>query len=529
MARRESVPPIIGGYTYVKTLGAGGFADVFLYEQAMPRRRVAVKVLLEGLESDRERRAFEAEANLMALLSTHPSIVTIYEADIAADGRPYIAMEYCGRPSLDARLRQERISVDEALRIGIRVAGAVETAHRAGILHRDIKPANILVTDYNNPALTDFGIAGTLFGDDIDESQGMSIPWSPPEVFGAVVPASTAIDVYALGATVYSLLAGRSPFEVPGGPNTREDIMSRIQSQAATATGRPDVPASLEAALARCMVKNPSLRFASAIAFARALQDVQEELNSVVTMAEVLEDSRERESAGGEDLGDHLRVTELAGVDLTQRRAAIPAPVDEALMDVERTVLRVQEPVRTPAKEPRPIAQVADSEVPSVSRETVVPDVAAPRPRADRPQPHLHRRGRRVSLGVWAVLMIAVSAGAVATLVAGRGSSAWASSNVTSSPDTGGGSASSASVPEVVGLAGTRGSTGVVFTWANPSPEEGDRFLWEVVTPGAEADLTITTDSSVTVPADPDGQTCLGVLLARKAGAASNGTVVCVP
>ena len=97
----------------------------------------------------------------MAQLSHHPSIVTIYHAAIAADGRPFLVMEYCSRPGLAERYRQERISVAEALRIGIRLASAVETAHRAGILHRDIKPANVLTTDFGWPALTDFGIAAT--------------------------------------------------------------------------------------------------------------------------------------------------------------------------------------------------------------------------------------------------------------------------------------------------------------------------------------------------------------------------------
>src|SRR5699024_11082447 len=106
-------------------------------------------------------------------------IVAIHQAAIASDGRPYFVMEYCARPNLGARFRNERISVAEVLRTGIRVASAVETAHRNGVLHRDIKPANILATDFGWPALTDFGIAGAI-GDKI-VAAGMSIPWAPPE------------------------------------------------------------------------------------------------------------------------------------------------------------------------------------------------------------------------------------------------------------------------------------------------------------------------------------------------------------
>ena len=160
--RPVAPPPVIPGFTYISLLGSGGFSDVYLYEQDRPRRKVAVKVLLSDLKTEGARRRFESEANLMAQLSSHPYIVTIFEAEITDTGHSYLAMEYCSRPSLDVRYRRQRFSVDEVLAVGIQVASAVETAHRAGIAHRDIKPANILVTDYNRPALTDFGISGTL-------------------------------------------------------------------------------------------------------------------------------------------------------------------------------------------------------------------------------------------------------------------------------------------------------------------------------------------------------------------------------
>ncbi|HMO10097.1 MAG TPA: protein kinase, partial [Actinotalea sp.] len=119
----------------------GGVAHVFLYRQLMPRRPVAVKVLLAASLDDAARTRFRTEADIMASLSHHPSIVTVYQADVATDGRPYLIMEYCSRPGLAQRYRAERMSVAEVLRIGIRLASAVETGHPAGILHRDIKPA----------------------------------------------------------------------------------------------------------------------------------------------------------------------------------------------------------------------------------------------------------------------------------------------------------------------------------------------------------------------------------------------------
>src|SRR3954452_24445316 len=162
MTRRlPSAPPSLPGFTYVRPLASGGFADVFLYEQIMPRRQVAVKVMLADVVNDQVRQMFQAEANLMAQLSTHPSILTVYQASVSADGRPYLVMELCSA-SLSERYRREKLPVGEVLRISIKIASAVETAHRAGVLHRDIKPTNILMTAYGHPVLSDFGIAATL-------------------------------------------------------------------------------------------------------------------------------------------------------------------------------------------------------------------------------------------------------------------------------------------------------------------------------------------------------------------------------
>ncbi|MFH6779954.1 serine/threonine-protein kinase, partial [Clavibacter michiganensis] len=216
MARRlPSAPPVLPGFTYVTVLGYGGFADVFLYEQDMPRRQVAVKVMLAEIVTERLRAMFRAEADLMAQLSAHPSVLTVHQASVAADGRPYLVMELCSS-SLSDRYRREPLGVAEVLRVGIRIASAVETAHRAGVLHRDIKPANILTTAFGHPVLSDFGIASTLEDAAATDAVGLSIPWSAPEVLAAESPGTVRSEVWSLAATVYSLLAGRSPFEVPG-------------------------------------------------------------------------------------------------------------------------------------------------------------------------------------------------------------------------------------------------------------------------------------------------------------------------
>ena len=124
---------------------------------------------------------FNAEADVLAHLSAHPAIVTVYQAGISADGRPYIVMEYCPG-SLAQRYRIERIPVDEVLAVGVRMASALESAHRAGLVHRDVKPSNILITTFGTPVLADFGISSSLQRATADEVLAMSIPWSAPEV-----------------------------------------------------------------------------------------------------------------------------------------------------------------------------------------------------------------------------------------------------------------------------------------------------------------------------------------------------------
>lgn len=291
MTRASAAPPQLTGFTPVRLIGVGGYADVFLYRQLMPQREVAVKVLVaDRMSGAQQRRQFSAEANLMARVSTHPYIVSVFEAAISPDGRPYLVMEFYPGANFLERARRERFSVPDALRIGIQIASAVETAHRAGILHRDIKPANILTSEYGRPGLTDFGIAAPDEPGG-EEADGMSVPWAPPEAFGTGRLDERA-DVYSLAATVYHLLAGRSPFEVTAGQNSPLDLMNRIERQQVPSIGRPDTPASLERVLAVAMSKDPQHRPASALEFARLLQSVESELHLAVTQLELADDGR---------------------------------------------------------------------------------------------------------------------------------------------------------------------------------------------------------------------------------------------
>ena len=287
MAKRlPSTPPTLNGFSSVRPLGTGGFADVFLYEQNMPRRSVAVKVLLADVVDSDVVRMFNAEADTMARLSSHPSILTVYEASISPDGRPYLVMEYCPR-SVSPAYRKEVMPLEEILDMAVRIGGALETAHRAGVLHRDIKPSNILYTSFGTPVLADFGIATSLSGRHGNETFAMSVPWSAPEVLSYKTKGTVATEVYALGATIYSLLAGHSPFEVAGGSNAKEALRKRVLKGKMTPMDRDDVTPELLAVLKRSMAQKPENRQASALEFAQDIQNIQRSLGMAVTPLEV--------------------------------------------------------------------------------------------------------------------------------------------------------------------------------------------------------------------------------------------------
>lgn len=288
MAKRlPSAPPVLSGYSYVRPLGTGGFADVFLYEQDLPRRVTAVKVLLVDVVDPDARRAFTTEADAMARVSAHPSIVTIHQASISADGRPYLVMEYCPE-TLGARSKRGPMPVGEVLDIGVRMAAALETAHRSGLLHRDIKPSNLLVNSLGAPVLADFGIAGAISDSGAGDTFAMSIPWSAPEVLGERTTGTVATEVWSLGATLYTLLAGHSPFELPErGRNTVDQLSRRAMGAKVAPLAPRGIPQRVDLVLSTAMQRDPARRYGSMAEFGEALRWAQYELGIAPTNLEV--------------------------------------------------------------------------------------------------------------------------------------------------------------------------------------------------------------------------------------------------
>ena len=291
-AHTPPAPPSLAGFGYVRPLGSGGFADVYQYEQDMPRRVVAVKVLRDQLGTARDRSDFEAEADAMARLSSHPSIVSIFSAGVSADGRPYLVMEYCP-DSMRERTRQNPAPLYVVLDAGVRLAGALETAHQAGILHRDIKPSNVLLTATGRPALTDFGIS-ILQGGFVSESreQALSIPWSAAEVVTGKSTGTTASEVWALGATLYTFAAGFSPFEhADRAQNTQSKMTARISQAKYTPIPGAQGYEQFDALLRKAMHANPEQRFASMRDFGEALRQLQRSYGYDATPFDLVEAS----------------------------------------------------------------------------------------------------------------------------------------------------------------------------------------------------------------------------------------------
>lgn len=553
MSRPPSPPPTLQGFTYLQPLGTGGFADVFLYEQEMPRRKVAVKVLLADRIASGAAQEFTDEANVMAMLSTHPAIVTIYQAGVAGDGRPYLVMEYCPRPNLQVRARKEPFNIAEALRVGVQVAGAVETAHRAGVLHRDIKPANILVTEYNRPALTDFGIASTTGA--TTEAAGMSIPWSPPESFADSPRSDQRSDVWALGATLYTLMTGRSPFERPGERNSGADLIERIERAPLSPMGRADAPESLQRLLERAMAKNPDDRFPSAVAFARALQKVQIELSHSVTPVDIVDDHSPSEELEDDDDG-LTRVRAITSIEpgVPSNTATRPSATTSAIVPQ----LRVQP---GPQFETSPFAPGAQALAPDIDEATVIraPRETAPLPddidatmmRAPNiasttiPEPvqgvpvyqaatdalveapataPRKKTALWVGLSIVIVAVLAVASVIAVNLLNADGTRPEPTETEIVDPQD----VVSAAVPRVTDVTGVVNGDQVTFTWTNPAPEEGDSYLWYSVSLDGQGKPEMTNEATVVVPAAA-GQTCIEVVLRRENGRGAEPVRGCTP
>jgi len=552
MRRPTSTPPELPGYSYVKLLGSGGFSDVFLYDQRLPRRRVAVKVLLIEEVTAASRAAFVAEANLMAQLSAHPYIVTIYQADVSADDRPYFVMEYCSGPSLADRYKRETFAVADALRTGVRLTSAVATAHAAGILHRDIKPANVLSNDYGWPALTDFGISSALDDDALPmhtmtvtdaindtatsatgQSVGMSVPWSPPEMFDDDPQPDVRSDVFSLAATIWTILANQTPFEVSGRSNGTLDLIGRIERGAITPMSRTDLPRSLLAVLHKGMASDRADRFATAVDFARALQRVELELGYTPTTIDVPNLTISAPDRAATESGeDETRVRSVATIDA---QPAIRTP--PATGSAEATVVRAATSV-----DAQPRVTVLPTETVIRRREPAEGPVVAPLEKPDvAPLEKVgaeitevrSRTGRVVAWIAGGATVLIAAAVIVGVMLFGGGGGTGTGSQGTgaiASPSPSEQSVITAGVPTPALVSKTVAGGVVTFVVSNPAPESDDVVVWRISNRTANESLHKADGQTFSIPGYEAGSTvCVEVSILRSGKLSVDPLEQCYP
>jgi serine/threonine protein kinase len=196
-----------------RAIARGGFAIVWQARQESLNRLVAVKVDERKLDTEAEQRRFLREAGAAGRMSGHPGIVTVHDAGLLGDDRPFLVMELCPGGSLTRWMTQDpRPSQRRVRDVGVRIADALAAAHLLGVLHRDVKPANILIDAYNNAGLADFGLAALIDPDTpLSETvEAITPAYAPPEVF-AKQPVTEYADVFSLAATLYAVLSGHAP------------------------------------------------------------------------------------------------------------------------------------------------------------------------------------------------------------------------------------------------------------------------------------------------------------------------------
>jgi serine/threonine protein kinase len=244
-----------GRYRVERELGRGGMATVYLARDEELRRPVALKVLADQLPGeDAFRTRFLREARLAGRLS-HPNVVQVYDAG-ETNGRPFIVMEYVAGKTL---AECGRLAPDRVVELGLQACAGLQHAHDAGLVHRDVKPGNLLLRDDGVLKVVDFGIARAAETTRLTQAGtllGTAAYLAPEQIAGE--DASTASDVYSLGAVLYELLTGRPPFAFSSlaelAAKQRDGVIVPVRELASS------VPSELEAAVMHALARGPKFR-----------------------------------------------------------------------------------------------------------------------------------------------------------------------------------------------------------------------------------------------------------------------------
>jgi serine/threonine-protein kinase len=274
---------IDGRYRVISRLGSGGMADVYLAQDQLLGRDVAVKVLHHHFAEDQEFvERFRREASSAAALS-HPNIVAIFDRG-EWNGTYYIAMEYVAGRTLKTIVREHgALDPATAIEIVVQILRAARFAHRRGVIHRDLKPHNVILDEEGRARVTDFGIARagasdmTLTGSIMGTAQYLS----PEQAQGLAV--TGASDLYSIGVILYELLTGVVPFE---GETAVAIAFKQVSAEPAPPSAlNPAIPPSLDAIVLRALAKDPAARYAGADELIAALEHEREQLPALSAAA----------------------------------------------------------------------------------------------------------------------------------------------------------------------------------------------------------------------------------------------------
>jgi serine/threonine protein kinase len=246
-----------GQFTDVKLLRTGTRFTIYEATEPAAHRSVVIKVPDETSASWLHD-ALDHEAAILAMIGTHPHIVTLYQRIVLPDGRPALLLERCTGSLDDSLHGDQRISLQRAAALGIKIAGALETAHNHGVLHCDVRPANVLVTEWGEPALAGFDESVSIDAGKIYAPRHVTTPHTAPELLEGNAP-SPASDVYGLASTLYELVAGRAAFRAYAGESAATVIVRVLTNPVRPIVG-PDVPLELSDLLTWAMSGDPAKR-----------------------------------------------------------------------------------------------------------------------------------------------------------------------------------------------------------------------------------------------------------------------------
>ncbi|MEV5834256.1 protein kinase [Nocardia sp. NPDC052112] len=262
------------GFVDAQEIGRGAFGIVYRCTESALDREVAVKVLGSTVD-DEDRTRFLREQRALGKFSTHPNIVQVLTTDVTSTGRPFIVMPLHLRGSLDTRIRADGpLPWQEVVTVGVKLAGALATAHASGVIHRDVNPANVLISDYGEPQLADFGIARV--GGAFETAAGLvagTPAYTAPEVIRGDPPTILS-DIYGLGATLFAALTGHAAFERQAGESMVAQFV-RITSEPVPDLRSAGVPAMVCAVLEAAMATDPADRPPTARDFGERLRTAQ--------------------------------------------------------------------------------------------------------------------------------------------------------------------------------------------------------------------------------------------------------------